>query len=369
MSKIPFFNLSKLNSEYSTEVLAEIAKIVRESAFLLGSRLSRFEGDFARFCSTEYAIGVNSGLDALTIALRSLMEKGLLKKNDSVAVPANTFVATFLSVIHAGLIPVPIDVDETCYNVSLSNLKGIGQEIRCLIVVHLYGYMHQMQLLEDYCRGADIQLVEDAAQAHGARFDGKPAGSFGIAAAFSFYPAKNLGAFGDAGAITTSDVQCAQYCKTIRNYGSEEKYYHDTVGYNSRMDEIQAAVLMIKLRGLAKEIEARNAIARKYVENITNEKLTLPNYELTSRHICAYHQFVISVNERDKFREHLAQRGIETLVHYPIPAYRQTCFGQIFGEYTCSSADKLAGQIVSLPIHSGLTSDEVEQIIDHCQDY
>lgn len=369
---VPFLDLKQKNLALKADFQSILNEVLESGYYLLGSKLESFEKKFARLCESSYAIGVGSGLDALTLSLFAQIELGNLKKGDQIAVQANTFVATFLSILNAGLIPVPIDVSNESFSVEPEVLDKFLSEntVAGFVSVHLYGYMHKTALTKQVCQRHKVLLFEDAAQAHGAKYDGVSSGAWGIAGAFSFYPGKNLGALGDGGAITTSDEDTHNIVKKLRNYGSDIKYHHDLVGTNSRLDELQAGFLSLKLDSLMEETHRRREIAEVYAEEIVNDKIVLPNYDLHSaseNH--AYHLFVAKVEDRGEFIQHLQKKGIAALIHYPIPAYKQKCFGNRFIDFMCPNSDLLSELVVSLPLYGSLTEKQIEAVINACKTF
>ena len=372
MRNIPFLDLAVQNRRREPEFQSVLSEVLSSGIYLQGEKCKHFEEQFAEFCDTKYCVSVGSGLDALTLALESQIELGNLKEGAKVAVQATTFVATFISIIKAKLIPVPIDVGENSLSVEPAILEQVIEEegISAFVSVHLYGYMHETKLISEICENNGILFFEDAAQAHGAKFDNVPAGAWSVASAFSFYPGKNLGALGDGGAIATSDKFTYEIASKLRNYGSSIKYHHELIGTNSRLDEIQAGFLSIKLKSLQNEIESRRRIAARYDEEIKNKKIRIPSFKLQSgaqNH--AYHLYVVNVEERSNFMCHLEKHGIQSLIHYPIPAYRQQCFNSEYSGYQCNVADKVSATIVSIPLYGSLESSEIDRIINACNKY
>lgn len=367
---IKFLDLKALNKPFLDEFKTSFNDVLNSGRYLLGENVSSFEKSFAEFCHTKYSIGVGSGLDAIILILEALMLQGKLAQGDRVGVPANTFIATFIAISKVGLKVYPIDVCEETSNITLESLQHSDiSDIKCLILVHLYGNINGAQNVTEFCQDRNILLIEDAAQAHGASYNGVRAGGFGVAAAFSFYPGKNLGALGDGGAITTSDCELMELITRLRNYGSSEKYVHKHIGYNSRLDELQAGFLSLKLSLLEQEIIARQNIAKRYLKEIENPLISLPDFILENGHSSALHLFVIKVSHRKKFMEFMKDNGVETLIHYPIPAYKQECYSNEFRGLQFSITDRLACEIVSIPIYSTLTEKDVSKIIKLCNEF
>ena len=374
-TKIPFLNLKAAYEEIEDVLRPAVEKSMASGAYILGQEVSEFESDWADYCGAKHSIGVGSGLDAIEIALRA----SGISEGDEVAVPTNTFIATWLAVARVGATPVPIEPDPETLNISAVNLeRAISPRMRAAIIVHLYGLPADLDSLASVAKRHDLILIEDAAQAHGARFRGKRIGSHGNTAAWSFYPGKNLGAFGDAGAITTNDDNVADAARLLRNYGSPEKYTHTTKGLNSRLDPVQAAVLSEKLRRLEEWNARRSTIANKYLEAMspylssqramseddgkTFRLLSLPKVPAFASP--SWHLFVVQVDRRDRFQEVLmSDYGIETLVHYPLPVHRQLAFKE-FQDLPNGVADEVAGNCVSLPIGPHLTGPDSDYVRD-----
>jgi len=365
---IPFLDLKRLNEPYKKEILNAIEKVIEKGWYILGEELELFENEFAKYCGVRYAIGVGSGLDALTLILLGYKELGLLKDNDEVILPANTFIATALAVRRANLKVVLADIDAKTYNIDPEDIeKKITERTKAIIPVHLYGQLASMNEIIDIAKRFNLLVIEDACQAHGAIYDNeKKAGSLCHAAAFSFYPSKNLGAVGDGGIITTNDKNLAEVIKALRNYGSKKKYYHDYIGLNSRLDEIQAAVLRIKLKYLNQEIEKRRKIAKFFLENINNPKIKLPlpkkiNPLKYKQHV--WHLFVVRCKERNKLKKYLEDHGIYTQIHYPIPIHKQKAFKEL-NKNRLPVTEQVAEEILSLPIAGYLNKLEIKYIVD-----
>ena len=365
---IRFLDLQKLNAGHSNAFIEHFQKVLKAGNYILGETVSNFEHQFATYCGTQYCLGVGNGLDALTLILKGYIELGKLQEGDKVVVPANTFIATILSVLHAGLRPVFVEPDENTFNLCTKNVsKVLDQDIKAIVIVHLYG---QVSDIEDLCKMAssnDLLLIEDAAQAHGAKYkNDKKAGNLGDAAAFSFYPTKNLGALGDAGAITTNDRALHESILRLRNYGSSTKYVNDTIGYNSRIDEIQAAFLVEKLKVLDKNNTIRQGIAVRYLNEIKNNKILLPYTENMDAHV--FYVFVVRVDSRTDFMNYLLKNGIETMIHYPIPPHKQEAL-KVFNNLKLPITEAIHKTIVSLPLNPILESKEVDKIISVINSY
>lgn len=357
---IRFLDLQKVNAPYADAFRRKMDAALEKGWFILGDEVKQFETDFAAYCGVKHCIGVGNGLDALSLIFRGYIELGKLSPGDEVIVPANTFIATVLAVREAGLTPILCEPDPQTFNLDPREvLKRLTPKTKALMPVHLYGCLADVNALAEIASNHGLLFIEDAAQAHGASIEGKRAGSFGDAAGFSFYPGKNLGALGDAGAITTSDDALAEVVRALRNYGSSRKYHHDRVGVNSRLDELQAAFLNCKLGNLNAENERRREIARMYRNSIKHPEVTTP---IDSGESHVYHLFVIRSPRRDELQQHLENNGIETLIHYPVPLHRQPAL-QPMNE-TFSISEELSSQVLSLPMSPVMTHDEVAKVID-----
>ncbi|MFC0605973.1 DegT/DnrJ/EryC1/StrS family aminotransferase [Winogradskyella pulchriflava] len=373
---IKFLDLHKINNRFRKELEDSFSKSLDASNYILGSNSLKFENEFAQFCGTKHCVGTANGLDALTLILKGFIQLDKLKKGDKVIVPANTFIATILSVLHADLEPVFVEPNPETYNLSIDEVKNATTEdVKAIIMVHLYGQLADVENLLQFAKDNDLLLIEDAAQAHGAettlnieRPISYPAkvGSIGYAAAFSFYPSKNLGALGDGGAVTTSDSELFEAISMLRNYGSKEKYKHEIIGFNSRLDDVQAAFLRIKLKALDADNQKRRAIAQHYLEGITNPKLKLPFYDGSDNHV--FYAFVVEVEDRLDFTKFLDKNNIGWLIHYPIPPHKQQALSQ-FSDLKLPITEHIHKRIISLPISPILTDDEVKSLINTLNTY
>lgn len=356
--KVPFFDMKAVNSAYSAEIQAAVSETLAGGRYVLGPQVEQFEKEFAAYCGTKHCVGVGCGLDALALILKAMG----IGPGDEVILPAQTFIATVLAVTETGATPVFTEVDEQSFLVNAQLIEEkITNRTKAVIVVHLYGQCARMAEIADLCRKRNIRLIEDACQAHGAVRDGKKAGSFGDAAAFSFYPTKNLGAAGDGGAITTNDDNIAQRVKGLRNYGSSKKYHHPFKGKNSRLDEVQATILRVKLRHLEDDNRARIRIAEEYLKGISNPRISLPATDGGGSHV--WHLFVVRCAERDRLQTQLASNGIETLVHYPIPPHKQGAYSEFEG-VQLPVTEKLHREVLSLPLYPRMPQEFVREVID-----
>ena len=313
---IPFLDLKAINAQYRDELVDACTRVIDSGWYINGNELEQFEQDFTSYCGTKHAIGVANGLDALTLTFRAWKELGKLQDGDEVIVPSNTYIASILAITENKLTPVLVEPDETTFNLCPKKTEqAITDKTRVILPVHLYGQLADMPAIMQIAKQYNLLVLEDSAQAHGASINGKRAGNWGHASGFSFYPGKNLGALGDAGAITTNDDELANTLRALRNYGSHEKYKNLFQGVNSRLDEIQAAMLRVKLRHLDEEIIHRRKIAAAYIEGIDNPAMILPSQQ-NKNHV--WHVFVIRCEQRDALQNYLADNGVQTLIHYPI---------------------------------------------------
>ena len=364
---IKFLDLKKINAKYRSELKDAFDRVLDSGWFLMGSELNHFEAKFANFCGTKHAIGVANGLDALTLIIRAYKELGLFQDGDEIIVPSNTYIASILSITANNLVPVLVEPNLDTYNLDSELIESkITQSTKAILPVHLYGQMCDMDEINAIANRYNLKVIEDCAQAHGAVLLNKKAGNWGDAAGFSFYPGKNLGALGDAGAITTNDNKLAECIRALLNYGSQKKYENLYKGVNSRLDELQAAILNIKLKYLDDETAKRRAIASKYYNQIINPKIILPIVKFEMAHV--WHLFVLRVNDRDHFQKYLNESGIQTIIHYPIPPHKQIAFKE-FSNLSLPISEKIHNEIISLPISHILTDNEVDHIIKVVNEY
>lgn len=359
---IKFLDLHRINNRFREDFEDAFKSSLDNSHFILGKNVSKFESEFAHYCGTQYCIGTANGLDALTLILKGYIHLGHLKKGDKVIVPANTFIATVLSVLHAELEPVFVEPDTMTYNLTAEATSlALNNDVKAIIMVHLYGQLADTEGLQRLAKEHDLLLIEDAAQAHGALCELGRAGNLSDAAAFSFYPSKNLGALGDGGAITTNNKQLEATVRLLRNYGSEQKYKNDILGFNSRLDDIQASFLSIKLRVLDADNEIRRVIAKTYLDKIKNEKIELPFYDHSLNHV--FYAFVIQVEDRKDFIDYLTNNKIGSLIHYPIPPHKQAALSQ-FENLSLPITERIHKKVLSLPISPIMSNAEVQSVID-----
>ena len=361
--QIPFLSLKATNQIYESQIEKIVTEILSSGWYILGEKLKQFETEFAQYCGVKHCIGVANGLDALTIILKA----SDFPPNSEIIVPANSYIATILSVSNANLIPVPVEPNLTDYLIDYQVIEqAITSKTKAILVTHLYGKCCEMDKINALAHKHNLKVFEDAAQAHGATYNGEKAGSLSDGAGFSFYPSKNLGAMGDAGAITTNDDALANRIKALRNYGSSEKYVFDYQGYNSRLDEIQAAILTIKLPNLEAENAYRKKIAKRYLTEINNTKIILPPDDTVDNDV--WHLFVIRTNNREKLRSFLIERGIATDIHYPIAPHKQLAY-QAWKNYPLPITEQIHEEVVSLPLNTILAETEVSYIIENINQF
>lgn len=364
---IPFLDLKSINEQMSGELKAAASRVIDSGWYIGGTELEAFEKSFAEYCGVKHCLGVANGLDALILTLRAWKELGKLTDGDEVIVPANTYIASVLAISENNLKPVLVEPDEKTYNLDPELIeKAITKRTKAILPVHLYGQLADMPAIEKLAKKYGLLVLEDSAQAHGAMISNKKAGNWGDASGFSFYPGKNLGALGDAGAITTNDDKTAEVLNHLRNYGSKIKYKNDFKGVNSRLDEIQAAFLSVKLKHLDAQTEYRRMIARKYMSEIKNPLITLPAVTEESSHV--WHLFVVRTSEREKFQKHLSNRGVQTLIHYPIPPHKQMAYKEL-NDLHLPLTEKIHNEVLSLPIGPTLALDDVEKVISAINSY
>lgn len=368
---IPFLDLKAINAQYRDELIAACTRVIDSGWYIAGNELAQFEQNFASYCGTKHAIGVANGLDALILTLRAWKELGKLKDGDEVIVPSNTYIASILAISANNLVPVLVEPDLATYNLCPQQAEAaITTKTRAILPVHLYGQLADMPAIMDIAKRHNLLVLEDSAQAHGAELNGKKAGNWGDASGFSFYPGKNLGALGDAGAVTTNDDELATTLRALRNYGSHEKYKNLFQGVNSRLDEIQAAMLSVKLKHLDIEIVHRRKAAQAYLEGITNPAIVLPaihstfninNSQLMSKaHV--WHVFVIRCEQREALQKYLLEHGIQTLIHYPIPPHQQQAYKE-WNMHSYPVSELIHQQVMSLPMGPTVTDEQVAQVI------
>lgn len=363
---IPFLDLKTVNAQYRQDLIDAATRVIDSGWYIQGAELKAFESEFADYCGVQHCVGVANGLDALTLTLRAWKELGKLKDGDEVIVPANTYIASILAITENRLTPKLIEPDIKSYNLCPAKVAdAITDKTRVILAVHLYGQLAPMPKLLNLADRHNLLVLEDAAQSHGAELCGRKAGGFGHAAGFSFYPGKNLGALGDAGAVTTNDGELASVIRALGNYGSHRKYENIYQGLNSRLDELQASFLRAKLKNQDQEILARRAIAKVYAEELNNERIELPTdnlregLDLHREHV--WHLFVIRTNQRKKLSDYLAQKGIQTLIHYPIAPHEQIAYrNELDGKY--EKTELLKNEVLSLPISPVMSIEQAKLV-------
>lgn len=359
MSPIPFLDLKSINAAYRQQLLAAITRVVDSGWYILGEEVAQFEQEYASYCGSAHCVGVASGLDALSLSLRALD----IGPGDEVIVPANTYIATWLAVTHVGARVVPVEPDISTFNIDPNRIEeAITDRTRAIIPVHLYGQPAELDAIMDIAIRKGLRVVEDGAQAHGASYRGQRLGTNGDLVAWSFYPGKNLGALGDGGAITTNNPALAERIRELRNYGSRVKYHNQVVGYNSRLDELQAAILREKLPFLDKDNLHRKAIAQRYQEGLSGLGLVLP--QVPNHLDPVWHLYVVRHNRRDQLARRLAELGVGTMCHYPVAPHRQPAYaylGLAAGAFPISEA--MHDQVLSLPMGPTQTLDDANQVI------
>jgi dTDP-4-amino-4,6-dideoxygalactose transaminase len=369
---VPFLDLKTINAQYRQELIDAATQVIDSGWYIQGQQLKAFEEKFADYCGTKQCIGVANGLDALTLTLRAWKELAKIKEGDEVIVPANTYIASILAITENRLKPVLVEPDEATYNLCPRNAEAaITSKTRAILAVHLYGQLADMPALLDIAKRHSLLILEDSAQAHGASLDGHKAGNWGHASGFSFYPGKNLGALGDAGAITTNDAQLAQTLRALGTYGSHEKYKNIYQGVNSRLDEIQAAMLTVKLKYLDEQAAQRRQTAQIYMDGIRNPCITLPiaaDVSTLNLRSHVWHLFVVRCEQRDALQKHLTAMGVQTLIHYPIPPHQQQAYSQ-WNALSFPLTERIHRQVLSLPIGPTITAEEASYVVQACNEF
>lgn len=360
---ISFGRLDLMHNEIRDEIDNSIKRVIDNSYYIDGPYLKQFEEEFAKYCGCNYCVGLGNGLEGLKLSLIAIG----VNPGDEVIIPSHTFIATALAVSECKAVPIFVEVDPETYNIDPNKIEEkITSKTKAIIAVHLYGQCADMDPIMKIAKKYNVKVIEDAAQAHGATYKGKKAGNLGDIAEFSFYPGKNLGCLGDGGCITTNDKAIADKIRELRNYGSSKKYVHNEKGFNSRLDEIQASILLAKLPYLDKWNERRREIAAEFNQKIKNNKVILPKTMENNVHI--WHQYVVRVKNRAEFQEYLKSKNIPTMVHYPIAIHKQQAYKE-FNTLDLPIAAKLADEVVSLPIYYGLTEEDINNIITAINNY
>jgi len=365
---IKFLDLQKINLLHQQEIEECLLKVFRSGWYLLGEEVRQFEQNLSAYIGCSHAIGVANGLDALRLILKAYIELGILREGDEVIVPANTYIASILAITDNKLVPVFVEPDIDTYNIDINKIEAaLTPKTKAIMIVHLYGRAVFSDELKALAQKHKLKIVEDNAQAIGAEWNGTKTGNLGDAAGFSFYPGKNLGALGDGGAVTTNDDALAKTIRALANYGSEEKYINKYQGLNSRLDEMQAAVLDVKLQYLDEENDKRREVVRYYLENIANPEIILPlPPENEEEHV--WHLFVLRTKQRDRLQQHLKDNGIQTLIHYPIPPYKQEAYPELH-HLTFPITEQIHKEVLSLPISPVMEKEELQKVVETLNKY
>jgi dTDP-4-amino-4,6-dideoxygalactose transaminase len=364
---IPFLDLKGINTQYREELIEACTKVIDSGWYVQGNEHKEFEKEFAEYCGSKYAIGVANGLDALTLIIRAYKELHIFNEMDEVVVPSNTYIASILAISENNLTPVLVEPDINTYNIDIEKIEEkITAKTKAIMVVHLYGQAVEMTKVLELAKKYDLKVIEDCAQAHGAYDKDKRVGNIGDASGFSFYPGKNLGALGDGGAVTTNDEELATTIKALGNYGSQKKYKNLYKGTNSRLDEMQAGMLRVKLCHLDSEIAHRQEIANYYLNEIVNDNIILPECKHSKSHV--WHLFVIRTGKRDKLQKYLLDNGVQTLIHYPLAPHKQEAYME-WNDESYEISEKIHNEVLSLPISGIQSLDDTKQIVEIINDY
>lgn len=364
---IPFLSLKQVTGKYSAEIHEAVSRVIDSGWYLQGQENENFERNYSKYIGTKHTIGVANGLDALIWIFRAYKELGVMRDGDEVIVPANTYIATILAITENNLVPILVEPSIDTYQIDDFLIEErITARTKAICIVHLYGQCAYTEKIGKLCKKYDLKLIEDNAQAHGCVFNGKKTGSIGDAAGHSFYPGKNLGALGDAGAVTTNDSQLAEAIRSLANYGSSRKYVFKYAGRNSRLDEIQAAILDVKLRHLDEDVELRKQVAKYYIEHITNPRIILPKVFDWQQHV--FHIFTIRCTERDRLQQYLTDSGIQTNIHYPIPPHKQECFKE-WNHMALPITEKIHAEELSLPMSPVMSVEDIQYVVDILNDW
>ncbi len=359
---IEFLELKKITDNYSAEIHDAVKRVIDSGWYLNGEENKQFSRNYATYIGSKYCLGVANGLDALRLILKAYIEMGAFEEGDEIIVPANTFIATVLAITDNKLTPVFVEPDLSTLQIDDSKIEGfISNKTKAIMLVHLYGRCAYTHKIGDICKKYNLKLIEDNAQAHGCMFEGRKTGSLGDAAGHSFYPGKNLGALGDAGAVTTNDSELIRIIEALANYGSYEKYVSEYKGINSRLDEIQAAILNVKLKYLDEDTRKRQQIAKQYIDEIHHPEIMIPKVSEKTSHV--YHLFPVLTPQRENLRDYLKLNGIQTLIHYPIPPHKQKCYKE-FNHLFLPVTERIHKEEVSLPMSPMLSQEEVKYIIE-----
>ena len=358
---IKFLDLQKITQKYTEEIHEAVARVVDSGWYLQGKENEKFEADYSAYIGTKYTVGCANGLDALIWIFRAYVEMGVMRPGDEVIVPANTYIASILAISENGLKPVLVEPSIETYQIDDSKIEeAITERTKAILIVHLYGQCAYTDKIGELCKKYNLKLVEDNAQAHGCKFKGRRTGSLGDAAGHSFYPGKNLGAFGDAGAVTTDDEELAKIVRAVANYGSQRKYVFKYIGRNSRLDEIQAAILDVKLKHLEEDLAIRKQVAKYYIDHITNPEIITPIVKDWDAHV--FHIFTIRCKRRDELQKYLTDNGVQTIIHYPIPPHKQECYKE-WNHLSFPITEQIHDEELSLPMSPVMTKEEVNIIV------
>lgn len=358
---IKFLDLQKITQKYAEELHEAVDRVVDSGWYLQGKENEKFEAAYAQYIGTKYTIGCANGLDALILIFRAYLEIGIMQPGDEVIVPANTYIASILAITENGLKPVLVEPSIETYQIDETKIEAaITERTKAILIVHLYGQCAYTNRIGELCEKYNLKLVEDNAQAHGCKFNGRKTGSLGDAAGHSFYPGKNLGAFGDAGAVTTDDEKLAKVVCAVANYGSQRKYVFKYCGRNSRLDEIQAAVLDVKLKHLDEDVAIRKQVAKYYIDHITHPAIVTPIVKDWAQHV--FHIFTIRTERRDELQKYLNGNGIQTIIHYPIPPHKQECYKE-WNDLSFPITEQIHDQELSLPMSPVMAQNEVETVV------
>lgn len=352
---ISFLDLQKINQRYEKAFQEKLKSVLEKGWYVLGDEVRKFEEDFAHYSGSKYAVGVGNGLDAITLTFLGYIEMGVLRKGDEILVPANTYIASILGIIHSGLVPILVEPKIDTYTIDADLIESkITSKTKGILVVHLYGQLAAMRRINEIAKQHNLIVVEDAAQGHGLPFEGDHTRTF------SFYPGKNLGALGDGGAVVSNDSQLVEVISKLRNYGSEKKYFNETIGFNSRLDELQAAFLNCKLPDLDQDNDKRRKIAARYIREIINDKIILPIWDFSTSHV--FHLFVIRTQNRDQLQKYLFENGIQTLIHYPVAPHQQKALKE-WNHLSFPITEQIHNEVLSLPMSPVLTHEEISEIV------
>ena len=362
MANIPFLSLKDITAKYADEIHEAVKRVVDSGWYLQGAENDRFEQNYSKYIGSKHTIGCANGLDALIWIFRAYIEMGVMQPGDEVIVPANTYIASILAITENGLKPVLVEPSIDTYQIDDTLIEAaITERTKAILIVHLYGQCAYTEKIGEICKKYNLKLVEDNAQAHGCLYNGRKTGSLGDAAGHSFYPGKNLGAFGDGGAVTTDDDELAATVRALANYGSSKKYVFKYCGRNSRLDEIQAAILDVKLKYLDEDVALRQEVAKRYCSEINNPKIVLPQVADWKAH--AFHLFPVRFAERDELQKYLADNGVQTIIHYPIPPHKQECYKE-WNELSLPITEQIHNEELSLPMSPVMTKEEVDRVIE-----